>query len=111
MIEKCLLNNIFKMSLIFVFVAIQREEEKTKRALKDSAKKGEKEACVILAKELIHSKKAISKLYAAKAELNSVQMSMKHQLCMYTFILFHIFYFATNYFKTVKAGRFKKILI
>lgn len=60
--------------------AIQREEEKTKRALKDSAKKGEKEACVILAKELIHSKKAISKLYAAKAELNSVQMSMKHQL-------------------------------
>lgn len=60
--------------------AIQREEEKTKRACKESAKKGEKEACVILAKELVQSKKATSKLYAAKAELNSVQMSMKHQL-------------------------------
>ncbi|GAB1605884.1 charged multivesicular body protein 3-like isoform X1 [Argonauta hians] len=60
--------------------AIKREEDKTKRSLKDAAKKGEKEACVVLAKELVHSKKAINKLYAAKAHLNSVQLNMKQQL-------------------------------
>ncbi|XP_052830427.1 charged multivesicular body protein 3 isoform X1 [Octopus bimaculoides] len=60
--------------------AIKREEEKTKRSLKESAKKGEKDACVILAKELVHSKKAVCKLYAAKAHLNSVQLNMKQQL-------------------------------
>lgn len=59
---------------------IQREEEKTKRMLKDSAKKGEKDACKILAKEIVKSRKAVNKLYASKAHLNSVQMGMKNQL-------------------------------
>ncbi|XP_063313699.1 charged multivesicular body protein 3 isoform X2 [Pelobates fuscus] len=61
---------------------IQREEEKVKRSIKDSAKKGNREACVILAKEVIHSKKAVSKLYASKAHMNSVLMSMKNQLAV-----------------------------
>lgn len=59
---------------------IQREEEKTKRMIKDSAKRGEKDACRILAKEIVKADKQINKLYASKAHLNSVQMSMKHQL-------------------------------
>jgi len=59
---------------------IQREEEKTKRLLKDSAKKGEIEACRILAKEIVRADKQIQKMYASKAHLNSVQMSMKQQL-------------------------------
>ncbi|XP_005093210.1 charged multivesicular body protein 3 [Aplysia californica] len=59
---------------------IQREEEKTKRLLKESAKKGEKDACRILAKEIIKADKQVNKLYASKAHLNSVQMGMKHQL-------------------------------
>ncbi|TRY57902.1 hypothetical protein DNTS_014418 [Danionella cerebrum] len=50
---------------------IQREEEKVKRSIKDAAKKGQKDVCIILAKEMIHSKKAISKLYASKAQMNS----------------------------------------
>lgn len=65
--------------------AIQREEEKTKRQLKDSAKKGEKAACAILAKEIIRSRKAVNRLYASKAHLNSVSMSMKNQLGKYWF--------------------------
>lgn len=60
--------------------AIQREEEKTKRQLKDSAKKGEKAACNILAKEILRARKAVNRLYASKAHLNSVSMNMKNQL-------------------------------
>ncbi|KAH3708220.1 charged multivesicular body protein 3-like [Dreissena polymorpha] len=60
--------------------AIQREEEKTKRQLKDTAKKGEKAACSILAKEILRSRKAVNRLYASKAHLNSISMNMKNQL-------------------------------
>lgn len=51
-----------------------------KRSIKDAAKKGQKDVCVILAKEMIQSKRAVSKLYASKAHMNSVQLSMKNQL-------------------------------
>ncbi|XP_076469465.1 charged multivesicular body protein 3-like [Babylonia areolata] len=59
---------------------IQREEEKTKRMLKDAAKKGEKDSCKVLAKEIVNARKAVSRLHAAKAHMNSVQLSMKQQL-------------------------------
>lgn len=59
---------------------IQREEEKVKRSIKDAAKKGQRDVCVILAKELIQSRRAISKLYASKAHMNSILLSMKNQL-------------------------------
>ncbi|XP_073418186.1 charged multivesicular body protein 3 isoform X3 [Dendrobates tinctorius] len=61
---------------------IQREEEKVKRSIKDTAKKGNREACVILAKEVVQSKRAVNKLYASKAHMNSVLMSMKNQLAV-----------------------------
>ncbi|XP_078267313.1 charged multivesicular body protein 3 [Rhinoraja longicauda] len=61
---------------------IQREEEKVKRSVKDAAKKGQKDVCIILAKEIVRSKKAVSKLYASKAQMNSVLMSMKNQLAV-----------------------------
>lgn len=63
---------------------IQREEEKVKRSIKDAAKKGQKDVCIILAKEMIQSKKAVNKLYASKAQMNSVLLSMKNQLCEYS---------------------------
>ncbi len=56
------------------------EEEKVKRSLKDAAKKGSKDVCVVLAKEIIHSRKAVSRLHTAKANMNSVQMQMNEQL-------------------------------
>ncbi|KAM6961150.1 charged multivesicular body protein 3 [Aplochiton taeniatus] len=61
---------------------IQREEEKVKRSIKDAAKKGQRDVCIILAKEMIQSKRAVSKLYASKAQMNSVLLSMKNQLAL-----------------------------
>ncbi|XP_077334093.1 charged multivesicular body protein 3 [Lithobates pipiens] len=61
---------------------IQREQEKVKRSIKDTAKKGNRDACKILAKEVVQSNRAISKLYASKAHMNSVLMSMKNQLAV-----------------------------
>uniref|UniRef100_A0A8C0ZKR8 Charged multivesicular body protein 3 n=1 Tax=Cyanistes caeruleus TaxID=156563 RepID=A0A8C0ZKR8_CYACU len=61
---------------------IQREEEKVKRSIKDAAKKNQRDVCVILAKELIRSRRAVSKLYASKAHMNSVLMGMKNQLAV-----------------------------
>ncbi|KAF3701217.1 Charged multivesicular body protein 3 [Channa argus] len=61
---------------------IQREQEKVKRSIKDAAKKGQKDVCVVLAKEMIQSKRAITKLYASKAQMNSVLLSMKNQLAV-----------------------------
>ena len=59
---------------------IRREEAKVTKSLKDAAKKGDKDVCKILAKEVVHSRKTVSKLYAAKANINSIQMQMKGQL-------------------------------
>ncbi|NXG46976.1 CHMP3 protein, partial [Psilopogon haemacephalus] len=61
---------------------IQREEEKVKRSIKEAAKKGQRDVCVILAKELIRSRRAVAKLYASKAHMNSVLMGMKNQLAV-----------------------------
>ncbi|XP_060919031.1 charged multivesicular body protein 3 isoform X2 [Labrus mixtus] len=61
---------------------IQREQEKVKRSIKDAAKKGQRDVCVILAKEMIQSKRAISKLHASKAQMNSVVLSMNNQLAV-----------------------------
>ncbi|GLH09641.1 Charged multivesicular body protein 3 [Gryllus bimaculatus] len=60
--------------------AIQREEEKVKRSLKEAAKKGDKDVCTILAKEVIRARKAITKIHTSKAHLNSIQLQMKNQL-------------------------------
>lgn len=53
-----------------------------KRSLKDAAKKGHGDVCKVLAKEIVNSRKAQSKLHSAKAHMNSVQMQMKNQLGM-----------------------------
>lgn len=60
--------------------SIQREEEKVKRTLKEAAKKGDMDACKVLAKEVLHARKAINKIYTSKAHLNSVLLQMKNQL-------------------------------
>jgi len=63
-----------------VSIAIQREEEKVKRSMKDAAKKGDADVCRILAKEVIRAKKSVSKIHAAKAQLKSVEYNMNQQL-------------------------------
>ena len=68
--------------LLSVFAAIQAEEAKVKKSLKDAAKKGHKDVCTILAKEMVRSRKATNKIYASKAQINSVMMQMQNQLGM-----------------------------
>uniref|UniRef100_A0A915ALA7 Charged multivesicular body protein 3 n=1 Tax=Parascaris univalens TaxID=6257 RepID=A0A915ALA7_PARUN len=60
--------------------AIEREEIKVKKQIKESAKKGDRDVCVVLAKSVVGSRKAISKLHASKAQINSVVMCMQQQL-------------------------------
>lgn len=48
--------------------------------MKDAAKKGDRDVCKMLAKEIITSRKAITRIYTSKAHLNSVQCQMKGQL-------------------------------
>ncbi|XP_070541355.1 charged multivesicular body protein 3-like [Ptychodera flava] len=62
--------------------SIQNAEAKVKHQIKQHAKKGEKDVCLILAKEVVHSRKAVNRLYASKAQINSVSMQMKNQLAL-----------------------------
>lgn len=62
--------------------AIEREEDKVKKALKEAAKKGDKDVCVTLAKEIINARKHITKIHTSKAHLNSIQLQMKNQLSL-----------------------------
>ncbi|KAJ8262488.1 hypothetical protein GJAV_G00167030 [Gymnothorax javanicus] len=59
---------------------IQREQDKVKRSIKTAAKSGQRDVCVVLAKEMVQSKRAVNKLYTSKAHMNSVLLSMKNQL-------------------------------
>jgi len=59
---------------------IQREEEKVKLELKKAAKRGDKDVCLVLAKEIVNSRKAIRRIQTSKAQLNSVMMNMSQQL-------------------------------
>jgi len=60
--------------------AIEREEQKVKKTLKDAAKRGDIDVCKVLAKEVVNARKSINRIHTSKAHINSVQMSMNHQL-------------------------------
>lgn len=66
--------------------SIQREEDKVKRSLKQAAQKNDRDTCVILAKEIVNSRKAVNRIYTSKAHLNSIQMQMKNQLGWWTLL-------------------------
>lgn len=48
--------------------------------IKAAAKKGDVDVCKVLAKGLVQSKKQKNRIYASKAQLNSVVMQMKNQV-------------------------------
>ncbi|CBY32551.1 unnamed protein product [Oikopleura dioica] len=58
---------------------IEREQQKTKAEIKKHAKKNDIDVCKILAKELVNSQKAVSRMHASKAQINSVMMNMRTQ--------------------------------
>lgn len=59
---------------------IENEEFKIQKDLKAAAKKGDRDVCFILAKELIRSKKAKSRIHAAKSQINSISMVIQEQM-------------------------------
>lgn len=59
---------------------IENEEFKIQKDLKAAAKKGDRDVCTILAKELIRSKKAKSRIHAAKSQINSISMIIQEQM-------------------------------
>jgi uncharacterized protein YggU (UPF0235/DUF167 family) len=67
---------------------IEREQNKTKMEIKKAAKAGNRDVCKILAKELVNSKKAVSKLHQSKAQMNSVMVSqfsdIHHKILSYS---------------------------
>ncbi len=58
---------------------IKREEQKVTRSIKDAAKRGDKDVCRVLAKEVVASRKAVKRLYTAKANLSSVELQIRQQ--------------------------------
>jgi charged multivesicular body protein 3 len=58
---------------------ISMEEEKIKRTMKASAKKGDMKTCKTLAKEIVRSRKATERIYISKAQLNSVALQLTQQ--------------------------------
>eukprot|EP00775_Hariotina_reticulata_P002794 gene2794-3087_t len=61
---------------------IQFEEKKVHKTIKDAAKRNDMATCKVLAKEIIHSRKAISRLYVNKAHMMSVSNALTEQLAM-----------------------------
>ncbi|KAI8985246.1 Snf7-domain-containing protein [Pilobolus umbonatus] len=60
--------------------AIDTEEMKVKKAIKQVAKKGDTKNCKTLATELVRSRKHKDRLYTSKAQLNSIILQLEHQL-------------------------------
>lgn len=50
------------------------------KTLKEAAKKGDKDVCLILAKQIVQSRKAVNRIHTSKAQINSIMMGMKHQV-------------------------------
>jgi len=59
---------------------IQREEQKVKLSIKQAAKRGDRATAKMLAREIVSSRKAVSRLHTSKAQMNSVVMQMQNQL-------------------------------
>ena len=60
--------------------AIQREEDRVKKSIKDAAKRGDTSTCKMLAKEVVRARKATNRMHTSKAQMNSVVMQMENQL-------------------------------
>lgn len=59
---------------------IRRQEGKAGKEVKKLAKAGQMSSAKIIAKEIVQTRKAVERLYMAKAQLNSVAMSLQHTI-------------------------------
>ncbi len=83
-----ILSNVKYIFFCLLEIAIDLEEQKLKRSIKELAKKGDKQSAKVLAKEIVQSRKAKERIYKSKAQLNSVSMQLSQNLCKMVF-LFH----------------------
>lgn len=75
-------------------LSIKRQEEKSLRECKALAKAGRMSAVKILAKEVANTRKAVERMYVAKAQLNSVATNLQTSMCKPLFgILFSLMVF------------------
>ena len=51
-----------------------------KQSIKQAAKRGDMSTAKLLAKEIVRSRKAVSRLHTSKAQMNSVVMQMQNQM-------------------------------
>lgn len=59
---------------------IQQAQDKATQELKQAAKKGNRDVCAILAKELLRSRKAKGRLHAAQSQISSISMIINEQM-------------------------------
>ena len=69
-----------RLCLLGFRIDISNEELKTKRKVKDLAKKGEVKTCRMLATEIARARRAKIRLYNSKAELGSISLTLQQQL-------------------------------
>jgi charged multivesicular body protein 3 len=62
-------------------VKLQREEKKSMAECKKLLKEGHKPAAKLLAKEVVNTRKAIERMHAAIAHLNSVSVNLQTSIC------------------------------
>lgn len=61
---------------------IQMEEKKVQKSIKEAAKRGDMGACKSMAKEILHSRKAVSRLYTNRAQMMGIGTALTEQLAM-----------------------------
>lgn len=61
---------------------IQREEAGVKRTIRETAKRGDLQSCRHLAKELVRSRKVVSRMHEQKAQMNSIAMHLGENVAM-----------------------------
>jgi len=61
---------------------IQLEEQKAKKAALEAARRGDTSAARSLAKEIVHSRRAVGRLYVQKAQMISVGNALAGQMAM-----------------------------
>lgn len=74
---------------------IKRQEDRALKECKALVKKNHVSAAKILAKEVANTRKTITRMYTAKAQLNSVSNQLQTSVCKY-------YYFLSSFFSLCK---------
>ena len=62
---------------------IQFEEKKILKAAKEAAKRGDVASAKFIAKEIVQSRRAVGRLYMAKAQISTVGTALTEQVAMF----------------------------